>query len=79
MFFIVESFDHHFLTNRKATKPDIYQARSGWSEKLDEAKVFSTQAAATRSANENGERGYWVLEAFLSLGDVVKTVGIEHD
>lgn len=78
MFYIVESFDGHFLTNRKSTG-SMYQSRSSWSKNFDDAKVFSTQGAATRSANDNGEKGYWVMEAGLALGKVVKTVSIEND
>lgn len=77
MFYVVESFDGHFLTNRKASKQDRYQARSSWSKDLDDAKVFSTKAAATRSANENGEKSFWVREANLTLGEAVSTWGIE--
>lgn len=78
MFYIVESFDGHYLTNRKSTG-SMYQSRSSWSKNLDDAKAFSTQGAATRSANDNGEKGYWVVEARLVLLEVVKTVSIEND
>lgn len=78
MFYIVESFDNYFLTNRRSTG-DRYKARSDWSKELDDAKIFSTQAAATRSAKDNGEKGFWVTEANFTLGNVVKTVSIDHD
>lgn len=78
MFYVVESFDNHYLTNRKSTG-SMYESRSSWSKSFDDAKIFSTKAAATRSANDNGQKGYWVVEARVVLGDVVKTVSFAEN
>lgn len=73
MFYVVESFNSGYLTNRKSTG-EMYVSRSSWSDDLDDAKVFSTLSAAKRSANENGEHGYWVHEVSLDIGNTVATV-----
>lgn len=71
-FYVVRGEDGYFLTNRKATGrtyPHVYRARSGWSEDLDDAKIFSTKSAASNSANSNNEQDYEVLEVKVSLLD----------
>lgn len=74
-FFIVKNFNNKFLTNRKAT--DImYESRSGWSYELDDAKVFSTQGAATRSGTDNGQCDFQVVQVELIFKQIVKTVQI---
>lgn len=65
-FFVVKGEDGYFLTNRKSTGR-MYVSRSGWSEKLDDAKIFSTKSAASNSANSNGEQDYEVLQVKVSL------------
>jgi len=74
MFYVVRNFDDEYLTNRRAGKNDRYRARSGWSETIDDAKVFSTRAAATRSGKDNGEADFQVIEVSLNLGKIVNTI-----
>lgn len=79
MFYIVKNFDNEYLTNRRAAKNDRYRARSGWSESIDDAKVFSTKSAATNSGVSNGEAGFDVIEVTLKLGNVVNTIEYEDE
>tara|TARA_R110000744_G_scaffold142869_1_gene254691 strand:- start:407 stop:622 length:216 start_codon:yes stop_codon:yes gene_type:complete len=43
-----------YLTARRATG-NFYQARSGWSDSIDDAKIFATKGAAANSAKQSGE------------------------
>lgn len=65
-FYVVRGEDGYFLTNRKATGR-MYVSRSGWSENLDDAKIFSTKGAASNSANSNNEQDYEVLEVEVRI------------
>ena len=65
-FFVVRNGNQEFLTNRKATTK-MYVSRSFWEPGLDNAKIFSTKGAATRSGNDNGEYDFDVLEVKVSL------------
>lgn len=67
-FFVAVNEEGEFLTNRKATN-HMYVSRSTWMEGIENAKIFSTKAAATRSGNDNGECEFWVEEVEVRLKD----------
>lgn len=64
--FIAVNEDGQFLTNRKSTGR-MYESRSTWSDKLSEAKIFTTKGAATRSGNDNGGHYFEVKEVEIRI------------
>lgn len=66
--YVVHSGDL-FLTARRPTGR-VYEARSGWSASLDDAKVFASVGAATTSARHNGEHpDFQVCKVLLVLAE----------
>lgn len=51
MRYIVKNHDEQFLTARRPTG-NHYQARTGWSGDINDAKIFNTKGAAKNSANK---------------------------
>lgn len=55
-----------YLTPRRPTGK-MYEDRTGWSEILDDAKVFMNRGAATNSARASGSVDFVVLPVSLRL------------
>ena len=54
---IVVSFDGKYLTPRR-NNGKMYESRSGWSDDIEDAKIFQTEGAAKNLAEANGEKHY---------------------
>ena len=68
MYYVVENAKGQVLTARRATGK-LYESRVSWSDCGDDAKIFSTKAAATNSARQSGETDFTVYNAFITVGN----------
>lgn len=59
--YVVRAYDETYLTPRRNTGR-MYEARSGWSEDPEDAKVFQTKTAAINSAKSTGEMVFEIVE-----------------
>lgn len=63
---IVVSSDGKYLTPRRNTG-EMYVSRSGWSDDIDDAKIFQTPGAASNSASYNNEKKYTIKHITISV------------
>ena len=65
---IVVSKDGKYLTPRRSNG-NLYEARTGWSKDIEDAKVFQSSVAASNSANRNGSKEYAVKQVKIMIVD----------